>query len=96
MRLTFLLLLAASQLSCLLAQSGPLVVRRRHIAKTGGDIDQAIILSDQRVIVRDSSFAEHEDAQAIELFSAEGKFLKKIGRFGSGPGRILSPEGFVR
>ncbi len=38
------------------------------------------------MIVRDSSFAEHEDAQAIELFSAEGKFLKKIGRFGSGPG----------
>lgn len=64
-------------------QSGqPLV-----LAKSSGQIDQATVLSDRSVLVRDADFV-HPETQALELFDPAGRLVRRLGGFGRSPGQF--------
>lgn len=57
------------------------------LAKPAGRIDQATVLPDRGVLVRDSDFG-HPETQALELYDPTGRRTRRIGGFGRSPGQF--------
>lgn len=82
-------LLAASL--CASAASGQVTlsqVRTFVIQKTSGTIDQALVFSTGEFLVRDYDLRDEEN-QAIEIYDKGGRFIRKLGKFGEGPGQYF-------
>lgn len=60
-------------------------VRKVTLEKTSGKIDQVVLASKASYIVRDSTWKPPEQ-QRIEVFSLDGKLLRRIGQYGSEKG----------
>jgi len=63
-------------------------VRRIDLQKPAGGIAQVVVNSSGMLVVRDANYRQ-EASQAIELFDSSGRFLRKIGEFGKGPGEYF-------
>lgn len=63
-----------------------LFIKRIQVMKTSGSINQVIVTSRGQLLVRDFN-VEKLDAQVIELYSGEGRLIRKIGGYGKGPGK---------
>lgn len=82
---------ASAQLSASTLSSGRIGLEKvssQSILKKDGRIDQVIPLPSGDFLVRDYSWQE-EEKQAIEIYSSEGAFLRKIGSFGQSPGHYF-------
>lgn len=90
---TMLLLTVNSSLCAPPPPGSPLIAQKRSIVlkKDQGQVDQLKVLNDGSMLVRDSNFKKPE-MQAIELYGANGEFLRKIGRFGMKPGEYFRLE----
>jgi hypothetical protein len=64
------------------------VVDETPLAKTGGRVDQLIAAPGGQWLVRDASY-DPAEAQAVELYDAQGRKLRKIGSFGHKPGEYF-------
>lgn len=86
--------LAATLLFALLvtgAQGDPLgltLIRTIPLNKRSGQVNGVVITRGGLIVLRDANFRE-ETAQAIEIYDSGGRFLRRIGRFGRGPGEYF-------
>lgn len=60
-------------------------VKRTSLVKAGGRIDQAVPVLGGGFLIRDADFLK-EATQALEVYDASGRFLRKIGGYGPRPG----------
>ncbi len=89
--------LVFSQASSMRLQPG----RTYKLESQADRVDQILLAAGGRMVTRTSDF-EHPQNQAIKVFSDQGKFLRKIGAFGPGPGQYdrlldlaLDPQGVI-
>jgi hypothetical protein len=61
------------------------LVRRTALKKASGRVDQVVPLPSGGFLVRDADLL-NEHTQALEVYDASGRFIRKIGGFGPRPG----------
>jgi hypothetical protein len=65
------------------------LVRRTVLKKAEGRVDQVIPLPSGGFLVRDADLL-NEHTQALEVYDASGRFVRKIGGFGPRPGSYMA------
>ena len=88
-RAAFMVLLGASL--CASAAKGQVTlswIRSNVLQKTSGSVDQAVPLPNGGFVIRDHDL-RNEENQAIEIFDERGRFIRKVGKFGEGPGQYF-------
>lgn len=79
---TILLVLS---LSSVCGSTSTAILRRVHLSKSTGDIDQVVPLPSGGLLVRDTDLLVQQ-RQTLEVYDGSGRFARKIGKFGPAPG----------
>lgn len=77
--------IAATAVATSWADPSLALVRRTALKKASGRIDQVVPLPSGGFLVRDADLL-NEHTQALEVYDASGRFVRKIGGFGPRPG----------